>query len=106
MRKFFLLFRMFAIYGIQISLYIIVYNFSLVNYEYYISHYKDFLKGHILSMIFLFILYFIGSFSYFRYKKYQLKESLIKTAFVILPAFVCMIIYILYSIDYSLIINY
>ena len=103
MGKNLLYFCILILYGFQLISYIVVYNFSIVNYDYYINHYSEFLIGHVIAVFIVFLLYCIILFSYYIFRKNNIKDCIRKTIYITLPPILIMSIYILYSIDYSLI---
>ena len=71
--------------------------------RYYINHYSEFLIGHVIAVFIVYLLYCIILFSYYIFRKNNIKDCIRKTIYITLPPILIMSIYILYSIDYSLI---
>ncbi len=98
MGKNLLYFCLLIIYGLQLISYIVVYNFSIVNYDYYTNHYSEFIIGHAIAVFIVFLLYYIIFFSFFKFRKNKIKDCIRKTIYVTLPPVLIMSIYILNSI--------
>lgn len=103
MEKKLLYFCLLILYGIQLFSYYVVYNFSIVNYDYYINNYREFIVGHIIAVLFVFLLYFILFFSFYVFQKNKINDCIKKTIYIVFPPVLIITIYIIYNIDYSLI---
>lgn len=87
---------------LQIAICIYIFNFSLMNYEFYTQHYKEFLYGHIFAVtIILFTCFCITSLLFYFIDK-DLKKSIKQSLYLSgISAFI-VIIYIIIDIDYDL----
>jgi phosphoglycerol transferase MdoB-like AlkP superfamily enzyme len=95
---------LFLICGFQVLSCIIVFHFSLLGRDFYIEHYNEWIRGHIIAVIIVLILHFacLSLLSYLLYKKDTIKDSIKKSAYLMIPSIIIIAIYIICNIDYPL----
>lgn len=87
---------------IEVAISVFVYNFSLMNYEYYTQHYVDFIRGHLFAVIIVLVICFFCTSFYFFITDKNIRNSVIKSFWISVVASIIVLIYIIFSIDYNL----
>lgn len=95
---------LFLLFVFQVLSCVLVWNFSLLGYDFYIEHYNEWVRGHIIGVIVVLILHFacLSLLLYLLYEKDTIKDSIKRSVHLMIPSIIVIVIYIIYDIDYSL----
>lgn len=88
--------------SLQIALCIFVFNFSLMGYEFYTQHYRDFILGHVFAVIAVLIICFLITSFFFYVIDKNMKKSIKNSLYLSGISTIIVSIYILLDIDYAM----